>query len=50
VGNDIFFGKSQYQPFTQEGQHLLAHELTHVVQQRISPPPCVPSAIAKPVR
>lgn len=33
LGNDIFFGQSEYQPFTQEGQRLLAHELTHVVQQ-----------------
>jgi len=33
VGNDIFFGASQYTPSSKEGQHLLAHELTHVVQQ-----------------
>ncbi|MGH6646443.1 DUF4157 domain-containing protein [Aquabacterium sp.] len=33
VGNDIFFGQSQYAPGSQSGQHLLAHELTHVVQQ-----------------
>ena len=33
VGQDIFFGNHEYQPESQEGRHLLAHELTHVVQQ-----------------
>jgi hypothetical protein len=32
-GNDIVFGTGQYQPNTSEGKRLLAHELTHVVQQ-----------------
>ena len=31
--NDIFFGQGQYQPNTLRGRRLLAHELTHVVQQ-----------------
>ncbi|MEL6939837.1 MAG: DUF4157 domain-containing protein [Cyanobacteria bacterium J06598_1] len=30
---DIFFRAGQYQPNTKPGQELLAHELTHVVQQ-----------------
>jgi len=34
VGSDIFFRAGAYQPRTLAGQHLLAHELTHVVQQR----------------
>lgn len=34
TGKDIFFNKGQYQPKQQGGQHLLAHELTHVVQQK----------------
>lgn len=34
VGNDIFFNKGTYQPKTKEGLELLAHELTHVVQQK----------------
>ncbi len=34
VGQDIFFRSGAYQPGTPHGQHLLAHELTHVVQQR----------------
>jgi Domain of unknown function (DUF4157) len=33
VGRDIVFGAGQYQPSTIEGRKLLAHELTHVVQQ-----------------
>jgi hypothetical protein len=32
-GQDIYFGAGQYQPGTQSGRHLLAHELTHSVQQ-----------------
>ena len=33
VGRDIVFGDNQYAPRTLSGQHLLAHELTHTVQQ-----------------
>ncbi len=33
VGRDIVFGDNQFQPNTHSGRHLLAHELTHVVQQ-----------------
>jgi uncharacterized protein DUF4157 len=33
VGRDIVFGEGRFTPGTQEGRHLLAHELTHVVQQ-----------------
>lgn len=36
-GNDIYFGKSEYQPHSSEGCHLIAHELTHVVQQNKGP-------------
>lgn len=32
-GNHIVFGANQYQPHTSEGKKLLAHELTHTVQQ-----------------
>ena len=32
-GKDIVFREEQYAPGTPLGQHLLAHELTHVVQQ-----------------
>ena len=33
VGRDIVFGESQYAPTTRVGQKLIAHELTHVLQQ-----------------
>lgn len=33
VGNDIVFGAGQLAPGTNEGRRLIAHELTHVVQQ-----------------
>jgi Domain of unknown function (DUF4157) len=36
VGKDIAFGAGQYQPESQEGRKLLAHELTHTVQQGAS--------------
>jgi len=34
VGKDVVFGKGHYMPGTSEGKRLLAHELTHVVQQK----------------
>lgn len=33
TGHDIFFRQGEHAPNTQAGQELLAHELTHVVQQ-----------------
>lgn len=33
VGGDIVFGAGQYRPGTGEGRRLIAHELTHVLQQ-----------------
>src|SRR5207253_648342 len=33
AGQDVVFGGGQYEPGTNEGKKLLAHELTHVVQQ-----------------
>lgn len=32
-GSDVFFRAGQYAPGTAAGDHLIAHELTHVVQQ-----------------
>lgn len=32
-GSDVFFGRGEYRPGTSEGQHVLAHELTHTLQQ-----------------
>ena len=33
IGQDVTFGVGQYTPGTSEGRRLIAHELTHVVQQ-----------------
>jgi hypothetical protein len=33
-GSNIVFGEGQWSPQTSAGRHLLAHELTHVLQQR----------------
>lgn len=38
MGDDIVFGAGQYAPGTETGKRLLAHELTHVVQQGRSEP------------
>lgn len=31
--NDIYFNQGKYNPESKEGKHLLAHELTHTIQQ-----------------
>ncbi|MEO8702063.1 MAG: DUF4157 domain-containing protein [Kofleriaceae bacterium] len=38
VGQDIHFGAGQYDPSSEGGQHLLAHEVAHTVQQAGGPP------------
>lgn len=37
VGGDIVFNRGEYAPSSASGRHLLAHELTHVIQQQGSP-------------
>ena len=37
TGSDIFFAQGEYRPQSSAGRELLAHELTHVVQQRGAP-------------
>lgn len=39
VGSNIVFGEGEYAPSTAAGQRLLAHELTHVVQQQAAGAP-----------
>jgi Domain of unknown function (DUF4157) len=38
VGHDIYFNEGRYQPDSPKGKHLLAHELTHTIQQGRSHP------------
>lgn len=44
VGSDVVFGSGHYAPDTVSGQRVLAHELTHVVQQRSGPVDGTPAA------
>lgn len=37
VGNHIYFGEGRYRPESAEGMELIAHELTHTVQQQSAP-------------
>lgn len=37
VGRDVVFGRGQWSPGTDAGRRMLAHELTHVVQQAAGP-------------
>jgi len=37
VGSNIVFQRDKYEPASDSGKHMLAHELTHVVQQRSGP-------------
>jgi len=38
TGNNIVFNNNQFAPATESGQRLLAHELTHVIQQGAQKP------------
>ncbi|MDQ6790085.1 MAG: DUF4157 domain-containing protein [Candidatus Dormibacteraeota bacterium] len=44
VGSDVVFQSGKYAPDTDPGRHMLAHELTHVVQQRSGPVAGTPAA------
>jgi hypothetical protein len=62
TGADIVFADGQFDPASRGGQHLLAHELTHVIQQQgasrsvqrscgagvVAPPGCVPDPTITP--
>ncbi len=37
TGSDLFFASGEYRPGSSAGNRLIAHELTHVVQQRGAP-------------
>jgi hypothetical protein len=46
AGNNMVFGAGEYAPGTHEGQRLLGHELTHVVQQGQT---AAPSAVQRAI-
>jgi Domain of unknown function (DUF4157) len=37
TGSDVYFARGEYRPGSSDGDRLLAHELSHVVQQRGAP-------------
>jgi len=37
VGEHVYFGKNEYRPDSSEGRELIAHELTHTIQQGKAP-------------
>ncbi len=46
VGNQIFFGAGQFRPESRDGRELIAHELTHTLQQgRARQPPLIQRSI-----
>ncbi|HEY7144646.1 MAG TPA: DUF4157 domain-containing protein [Streptosporangiaceae bacterium] len=49
TGRDIFFRRGQYEPGSRDGQQVLAHELTHVVQQATASPPGAGAMIQRSV-
>lgn len=44
VGNDVVFRSDQWSPNTDSGRRMLAHELTHVIQQKAGPVDGTPAA------
>jgi len=46
LGHDIVFRTGAYSPTSSDGQRLLAHELTHVVQQGAAAPAAASGAMA----
>jgi hypothetical protein len=50
VGQDIFFKQGEYAPDNSAGRKLLAHELTHVVQQDAAPLQRSPSSSSQRAR
>ncbi len=44
VGNDVVFRSDQWSPNTDSGKRMLAHELTHVIQQKAGPVDGTPAA------
>ncbi len=49
LGRDVVFGTGQYLPSNKAGRHLMAHELTHVVQQG-SPNSAPTNILRKPLK
>lgn len=50
IGRDVYFARGMYAPQDPEGQRLIAHELTHVVQQkRAGGVPALQNEVSEPI-
>jgi hypothetical protein len=47
VGHDVVFGSGHYAPRDSEGQRLIAHEVTHTLQQTASGNPSAPPQVQR---
>lgn len=47
VGSNVVFQRDKYDPSSTEGRTMLAHELTHVVQQRSGPVEGTPTGVVR---
>jgi len=53
LGRDVYFARDEFRPHTPQGRALIAHELTHTIQQSAAPqraaaPAAAPPAAAAP--
>ncbi len=48
VGQDVVFGPGRYEPATNEGRRLIAHEVTHTLQQKVASEPSAPLIVNEP--
>src|SRR5262249_21270208 len=48
AGQDVVFGAGQYQPETDEGRKLVAHELGHTIEQREAGVTSAPASQSSP--
>jgi hypothetical protein len=48
VGRDVVFGAGQFAPQTSAGSKLMAHELTHVLQQKSASAQSAPHTVSSP--
>lgn len=46
IGSDIYFGEGKFKPDTSDGKRLIAHELTHTIQQGSTPVKTGPVPVA----
>lgn len=49
-GEHIYFGRGRYRPYSSAGRRLLAHEITHVIQQRFGGAPALPAELEAEAR